>query len=468
LNKAVLAILVLITASAVLISCGSYNSSTVNNPSPSGSQFRVFVSNPLFPAGTSTAPVLNVVDALKDLLLSSVVSVGSSVPTPSLMVVFPNKRFTLVLSASNNAIVLVNNSSQSLAQNSSNNTISIVLPGPTESIAIAPDNIRGYAAVPGVAVTGQSPGAVEALDLSSGLVAAGIPVSGARFLAQSHNGNRLLAFGGRADTVTLIAPSSIGTSVDPRTDIQSPLFDHPVGALFSSGDSTAYVLNCGPECGGSQASVTLLDMNSDLPGQSIPVDAATVGLLSGNTLYLAGTRPGANTCANSVTPTLATTCGEVSVVDLGSMTVTATATITDGYHDRMEMGANGQLFIGAHTCTSINAPSSGSTPGEVHGCGSGNPGGRHRNSAHQPPQRRLRCPEWGAQHFRHLYRQAAGHTGGHHRPGRRCEAGGLMKAVVGHLLSVVSHEQSGKGRGYSACCIECVAVMPESKTGAEG
>jgi hypothetical protein len=50
------------------------------------------------------------------------------------------------------------------------------------------------------------------------------------------------------------------------------------------------------------------------------------------------------------------------------MTVIATATITDGYHDRMEMGANGQLFIGARTCTNINAPSSGSTPGEVRGC----------------------------------------------------------------------------------------------------
>jgi hypothetical protein len=368
LNKAVLATLVLIAAGAVLISCGSYNSSTVNNPTPSGSQFRVFVSNPLFPAGISTAPVLNVVDAVKDLLLSSVVSVGSGVPTPGPMVVFPNKRFTLIFSASNSAIAVVNNAAQSLAQNSSNNTISIVLPGSTESIVVAPDNISGYAAVPSAPVAGQSPGALEVLDLSNGAIAAGIPVTGARFLAQSHNGNRLLVFGSRPDTVTLIAPSSIGTSVDPRTDLQSSRFDHPVAAIFSSDDSTAYVLNCGPECGGSQASITPLDMNSNLPGPPIPVDAATVGLLSGSTLYVAGTAPGANTCANSTTPTLATTCGEVSVVDLGSMTVNTTATITDGYHDRMEMGANGQLFIGARTCTNINAPASGSTPGEIRGC----------------------------------------------------------------------------------------------------
>ncbi len=36
------------------------------------------------------------------------------------------------------------------------------------------------------------------------------------------------------------------------------------------------------------------------------------------------------------------------------MTVSATATITDGYHNQMEMGANNQLFIGARTCTNIN------------------------------------------------------------------------------------------------------------------
>jgi hypothetical protein len=50
------------------------------------------------------------------------------------------------------------------------------------------------------------------------------------------------------------------------------------------------------------------------------------------------------------------------------MTVTATATITDGYHNHIEMGANNRLFIGARTCTNIKAPSSGSTPGEIRGC----------------------------------------------------------------------------------------------------
>jgi hypothetical protein len=36
------------------------------------------------------------------------------------------------------------------------------------------------------------------------------------------------------------------------------VFDRPVKAVFSADGSTAYVLNCGPECGGNKASVSLL------------------------------------------------------------------------------------------------------------------------------------------------------------------------------------------------------------------
>src|SRR5262249_1997113 len=138
-----------------------------------------------------------------------------------------------------------------------------------------------------------------------------------------------------------------------------------VWGIFSSDDSMAYILNCGPECGGTSAGITVLDMSSNTAGTPLPVDAATIGLLSGSTLYLAGTPPpnplGTNTCTG--TTTSATTCGRLEVVDIGSMTVTASAIITDGYHDRIEMGANGQLFVGAHNCTNITIPG-----GEVRGC----------------------------------------------------------------------------------------------------
>jgi len=375
LRQSALSILLLVAASAILVSCGNNNNfnNTLGLPpeaNPATIKVHVFVSNPLFSNGASASgvPVLNVVDGQLDLISPSVVSIGATSPTPGMMVLFPNKRKTLVFSASNNAVTAVNNVSQNVAQDSSGNTQTLTLPGFTESIVVAPDNATGFAAIPTATVNGQSPGVVDVLNLSSNAIAATLPIPGARYLAQSHNGNRVLVLGNRPDTVTVLTPSSVGTSTDPRLDVQSSLFDHPVWAVFSSDDSTAYILNCGPECGGTTASVTLLDINSNLPGPTIPVEAGTVGLLAGNILYVAGTKPGANTCAGSSTATLATTCGEVSAVDLSTLTVSATATITDGSHTLMQMGTNNQLFIGARTCTNIKTPASGSTPGEVRGC----------------------------------------------------------------------------------------------------
>jgi hypothetical protein len=390
LRQSALAILLLVAASAILVSCGNNNNfnNTLGLPpqaNPATIKVHVFVSNPLFSAGSGSVPVLNVVDGQLDLISPNVVSIGATSPTPGMMVLFPNKRKTLVFSASNNAVTAVNNVSQNVAQDSSGNKETVTLPGFTESIVVAPDNATGFAAIPTATVNGQSPGVVDVLNLSSDTVTATLPVPGARYLVQSHNGNRILVLGSSPNTVTVLTPSSVGTSTDPRTvvcadgttqpnaalcpaNVPTPLFDHPVWGVFSSDDSTAYILNCGPECGGTTASITPLDINSNLPGPTIPVDAGTIGLLAGNILYVAGTKPGANTCAGSTTATLATTCGEVSAVDLGTLTVSATATITDGYHSLMQLGANNQLFIGARACTNIKAPASGSTPGEVRGC----------------------------------------------------------------------------------------------------
>jgi hypothetical protein len=131
-------------------------------------------------------------------------------------------------------------------------------------------------------------------------------------------------------------------------------------------------LNCGPECGGGQASVTPLDMNSNVPGTPIPLSngtvtgGATIALLNGTTLYVAGTPPGL-ACDSG---TQAQTCGALTTVDVGTMTVSNTSTIkiSDGFHNRMELAANGQLFLGARACTNINIPPSTGSEGEVRGC----------------------------------------------------------------------------------------------------
>jgi hypothetical protein len=84
-------------------------------------------------------------------------------------------------------------------------------------------------------------------------------------------------------------------------------FDRPIKALFSSDASTAYVLNCGPECGGTTAGFTTLPVapmlfqmgqaSGLLPTQST-LDASTVAipggatnaLVTGPTMYVVGQR----------------------------------------------------------------------------------------------------------------------------------------------------------------------------------
>jgi len=374
-NRTFVAFAVLVAACFVLVSCGSYNPNINRTITTGPVKLRAFVSNPLMPVGGSAAPVLNVVDALNDKLSTSTVSLLTTSPFPGLMELFPNKRFTLVFSSTSsaNSITVVDNGKESAAQGSGGQASAINLPGPTESMVVAADNVTGFVAVPSAPLAGQAQGALEVLDLTNNATSATLPVSGARFVVQSHNGDRVLVFGNRPQTVAMVTPSLIGTT-DPSVirDISSTAFDHPVWAVFSGDDNTAYVLNCGPECGGSQASVTPLDLNSNTPGTPVPLSSgtvtggATIGLLNGTTLYVAGSPPGL-ACDSG---TQAQSCGAVSTVDVGSMTVSNTSTIkiADGYHNRMELGANGQLFIGARACTNINLPPSNGSAGEVRGC----------------------------------------------------------------------------------------------------
>jgi len=172
-----------------------------------------------------------------------------------------------------------------------------------------------------------------------------------------------------------MSPLLVNTGVPVTTTVTG--FDSPVNAVFSADGTTAYVLNCGPQCGGTQASVQLLNMTTTPPtvGALIPVNGATVALLSGSTLYVAG--KGTTTgplCASipSAAATAATYCGTLDLVNLTTLqdpnynNPAAEIAITDGYHDRMDLSVNGQLFIGASGCTNVGDVSD--PQGEVRGC----------------------------------------------------------------------------------------------------
>ncbi len=337
----------------------SSSTSTGSKGATSGLTFRAFISqdvqlptSPTFPAGVT--PGLFIVDATQDIRSTVVINTNN---TAGRMILAPNKSITLVLGTEDNIVSVINNQQESQSG-------TITLPAYSESIAISPNGATGYAAVSNAPVPGLAPGAIYVLNLAASTPAIStiLPLPAAHYVFSSHNGNRLLVFSDNSDAATVVYTGNIGTAQTITSEIAG--FDHPLYAFFSTDDSTAWVLNCGPQCGGKEASIQEVDLNTNsLSGAPIPVAAVSVGLLQGTTLYVAGTPPTspANSCAGA--NTAATTCGRLSIVDLNAKTVTGTAVITDGYHIRLSLSDNGQLFIGSRNCTNISI-----SGGETRGC----------------------------------------------------------------------------------------------------
>jgi len=203
------------------------------------------------------------------------------------------------------------------------------------------------------------------MNLSAGSITATLSVPSAQTLVSSPDGTHLLVFSNDSDVVTIIYPPLVNVSSPVSATV--PGFDRPVYGVFSADGSKAYILNCGPECGSgtASASVQTLDMTTlTLVGAPVAVDGATIGWLNGSTLYVAGTSPTKNLCTGQTTA--AKTCGRLDIIDLGSMTVTGRTVITDGYHDRIDMSVNGQLFIGSQACTNVGNVNN--VQAEVRGC----------------------------------------------------------------------------------------------------
>lgn len=294
----------------------------------------------------------------------SPLSAGSS---PGLIVVSPSRNIAATFDSSSNTIYAVNTSKQTSIGN-------VHLPGPSSSMSVPTADPTVFAAVPTATVNGFAfLGAVEVLNFAANSFTT-IAVSNAQTVVSNSQGTELLVFSPDSDAVTVLFPSAAVPPVDTScynsppntvcTIVQDSRLSRPVNAIVSG--STAYILNCGVQCGGTQqASVAVFDLGSLAITQTIPVDAATMAYLSGSTLYVAGT-PLNFPCPASP-KTAATNCGTLDVVDLSSMQVTSTTAITDGYHSRMDLTTNGQLFIGSSHCTNIgnvNNPAGG----EIRGC----------------------------------------------------------------------------------------------------
>jgi hypothetical protein len=142
------------------------------------------------------------------------------------------------------------------------------------------------------------------------------------------------------------------------------VFDRPIKAVFSSDGGTAYILNCGPECGGSKASITPLPIAPMifLVGQqsgTLPTNAAlatsTISIPGGasnalvdtSTMYVVGQQP-----QQVQGQTLF--AGELTVVNLAGNTASKPIAISDGAPgamSRMVEGDDNTLWIGMTRCT---------------------------------------------------------------------------------------------------------------------
>ncbi len=335
-------LLVLVACVAVALNgCGygSSSSSTSSSAPASGIKKRVLVSN-------AQTGVLQIIDGSKDVLSAS--SIG--VPGAAKMV--SNGGFTVIINSNENDVSIVDNTKEQVTQTFG--TFDRVM-----DVAVTANGGTAFAAV-------RNPGILDVINTSTNAgTALNIPTVSRVVI--SPNGTKLLAFVDDPQTLGPMVQGGfpqnaffvIDTASNSLTAIARPgsctatapiTCDQPYSAVFNGSETKAFILNCGGECGGTtgSASVVSVDFSGTTPvfGTPIPVSAATVGLLNGSNLFVAGTPPGSAS-------------GALQTINTGSSTASAPISIVDGLHSKMVMASNNRLYIGSAACTPVNDPSTG-------------------------------------------------------------------------------------------------------------
>ena len=135
-------------------------------------------------------------------------------------------------------------------------------------------------------------------------------------------------------------------------------YDQPTNVYFSLDGTTAYVLNCGPECGGTTASVTLLEqgplnelvipsspvqpnpMVPNVPNPVLVPGGVTDAISDGTTLYLSGQQIQPDGLFE----------GFLSTMNQTTDTITGVYPISDGNHSKMLFADNNTLWVGSQLC----------------------------------------------------------------------------------------------------------------------
>jgi len=153
-------------------------------------------------------------------------------------------------------------------------------------------------------------------------------------------------------------------------------YDHPTDVRFSLDGNTAYVLNCGPECGGTTAGITFLQegaLTVDViptvdplsagapsplaatPGPnpvSIPGGVTTV-LSDGATLYIAGQSLFSKLASGALGTTTRADglfTGYLTTMNLATNALSNPISIADGHHSKLLFADDNTMWIAAQQC----------------------------------------------------------------------------------------------------------------------
>ncbi|MEO6909923.1 MAG: hypothetical protein ABI158_03240 [Edaphobacter sp.] len=298
---------------------------------------------------------------------------GYSAPYPNLILNFPEQVHGYVYSPPDGTLNVIDYSKESASGSAFGSSTTTVPQAP--SIAIPPTFTRYY-------VAGQATGQFIIIDNTTGSsYALNLPdvdkvvanQGDTVVLAMVRNSNtiyRLVKLNANQFPTSLLAIQSTGAADCQPVNLPvycivpvnngGNSFDRPTDAYFSLDGTTAFVLNCGPECGGTTASVTLLqegilNVNSiptgipDNPAfvSNVPVPGGvTTALSNATTLYVAGQQ--------QMPDGLFT--GYLSTIDLAaaanspSTAVTGKYSISDGNHSKLLFADDNTLWIGSQYC----------------------------------------------------------------------------------------------------------------------
>jgi DNA-binding beta-propeller fold protein YncE len=213
-------------------------------------------------------------------------------------------------------------------------------------IAISPDGKNAWAAM-------RNFGFVQSVDTTTGVARPVLRIGNARRLVMSPKGSKLLVFPDPQgqippNTSTFFVVDTATSAVQVVTDALH--LDQPFTAVFNGSETQAFILNCGVECGGTLTSVVFADFTNPTTtfSANIPVKGATVGLINGSNLYVAGTPNPAPTGPGPGCPI--SRCGVLTVINATALTPGAQIPIADGDHEKMAF-ANNRVYVGANRCT---------------------------------------------------------------------------------------------------------------------